>query len=210
MDSINNGVIQVGIDRAVGGAIAELKFIAGSSYIDTDDLGRYIQMSLYDNNYPYDNQTPVTGTWGWNPVQGGDKYGHASPVLDYLVTSTSLYTKTQPYEWFPDNKGGSSTIPVLSDCYIEQTVTLMSSQTKVVRVNVSVKYFGTAVRRNITWEAPVMYLTTNYLKLARYSGTSPWTGGALTIDNPSGSNVYIPELWAAMVDTGNDGVTVYT
>ncbi len=206
--SINNGTIQVGVDLDVGGAIGELKFIAGSNYIDTDDAGRYVQFSAYDGNALY--TSAVTGPWGWNPVQGGDVYNHHSPVITSTVTSSSIYTKTQPYEWYPDDKGGGSGTPVLTECYFEQTITFLAGQTKVVRVLERVSYFGATSRPNVVWEAPVGYLTTNYLKLARYSGTAPWTGAALTIDDPTGTNIYTPELWAALVDTGNDGVTFYT
>lgn len=210
ISSINNGVIQVGIDLGVGGVLAELKFVGGSNYVNTDDTGRYIQCSLYDGNGLYTDQSLPSGTWGWNPVQAGDIYGHVSTVIDSTVTSDLLYSKTHSIEWFPINKGGGSGTPIDADIYIEQTITLVPNQTKAVKVVIHVTYFGTTARRLIGQELPVMFLNSTYTKLVRYAGVKPWSGDTVTNETAgTTTNAYGSEHWFALVDGGDDGVTLF-
>lgn len=49
------------------------------------------------------------------------------------------------------------------------------------------------------------------MTFAYYGGKVPWTNGALTTApvETKETSVYAPEQWAALVDTNNQGLTVF-
>ncbi len=106
MIRIDNGMIRVGVETKCGGTVAEI-VIGGQNLINNSDCtGRQVQAALYDGNAAYDNCAGCTGVWGWDPVQGGDKYNAGSPVILQESDSQSIHILTRPLEWNPDDKGG--------------------------------------------------------------------------------------------------------
>ena len=74
MSYLDNGVIKIGINLDIGGAITYLS-PSGSkeNAINSHDWGRQIQMSFYSGPNPYQPEgTEVRESWkflGWNPIQ---------------------------------------------------------------------------------------------------------------------------------------------
>jgi len=112
---------RIGLETAWGGSIVEVS-LDGTNFVNAHDTGREVQPALYDGAAHYDGCAGCTGVFGWDPVLGGDRYDHGSPVLTQQVDTSSLYVKAQPLQWHPDDKGGGANTPVLSDMYFEQSV----------------------------------------------------------------------------------------
>jgi hypothetical protein len=99
--------VRVGLLQAWGAAITEIG-LNGVDYVNNDDPGRQIQTSLWDENINYSIYC------GYNPIESGDHFFQGSPVLaSVLLPDGSIYTKTQPIQWAPENFGGGPGNPVL-------------------------------------------------------------------------------------------------
>src|SRR5262249_10743798 len=142
---------------------------------DFDCAGRQVQVSFYDGAGQYDWCNGCSGIWGWNPVQGGDKFGMGSVVLSQTVSSALIYTKTQPYQWSPNDKGGGAGRPVLSDVIVEQWVSLVPDQPYAIKMHSRVTYVGSNSYTVSFQEFPAVAVNAGFDNFVRYSGVSPWT-----------------------------------
>lgn len=208
---ISNGMTTVGIEPRCGGAIVEVIYNNVNMVNNYDCTGRQVQTALYDGNGAYDNCAACTGTWGWNPVQGGDKWGFGSVLLDYAYTNSSLYIKTRPYEWYPDDKGGGAGSPILSDVMVEQWISFVAGQLNAIKVRVRVVHLGVDSHSLTTHEMPAVYVNLGFDRFMRYAGVSPWTNSALTESTVQSGRYYsMAENWGAFVNAQGDGLMVYT
>jgi hypothetical protein len=204
----------VGLESRWGGAIVEVSR-NGTNLVNSFDTGRQVQLSFYDGRH-YAPCGDCEGAKGWNPVQGGDYHKHGSPVLARTIGTDSIYIKTQPHQWFPDNKGGGSGQAVLSDLVVEQWVSLVSKYNFAVKVHYKVTHIGSDIHVNSYQEIPAVYINSEFDRFVYYGGTSPWINESVTIltDIPhrpkTTPDLYNPELWAAFVNKQNFGLTVYT
>jgi hypothetical protein len=206
-------VARVGVETLWGGSIVEVS-LNGTNFVNLSDTGREVQLAQYDGNAQYDACAGCTGVFGWNPVQGGDKYVHGSPVLAQLMTADSLYIKAQGYQWNPDDKGGGPGQPVLGDTYVEATVSAVANHAFTFKMHYKVTHFGTDAHANSVQEVPAVYVNLGYDRFATYEGTAPWTNGTVSLSTmpqlPNFSpRFYAPEQWAAFVDSGDSGLAVY-
>jgi len=204
---------RISLDTAWGGSIVEVS-LNGTNFVNAHDTGREVQPALYDGNAQYDNCAGCTGVFGWNPVLGGDKYGHGTPTLVEGLTSNSLYTKAQPLQWNPDDKGGGPGQPVPGDVVVEQTVTPVSGHAHAFRVHYRVSHLGSDWHAGARQEFPAVYVNARYNQFVYYGGNAPWTNGAVSVTQfpapPAvGSLLHAPERWGAHVDAQNMGLTVY-
>lgn len=99
----NNGV-RLGITLEMGGAIASLydeKAPDGyTNLLNRCDTGRLIQQSYYGcSEPPYEPGEFMGNKWPYNPVQGGDKGGYRSRIIDFQRSDDGIYIKAQPYDW---------------------------------------------------------------------------------------------------------------
>src|SRR6266487_5744714 len=133
--------IRVGMSLPLGGAISVLS-LNGRELVNHFDNGREIQVALYDANEIYDSCAGCTGVFGWDPVQGGDKYSHVPGVLDHALVGDTIYTKSRALEWYPDSKGGGPQQAVPSDVIIEQWVSPAGDQ-PAFRVQIGRAHGGT-------------------------------------------------------------------
>ncbi len=205
---LDNGVMKVGVNLDWGGAITEIVY-NNANLVDRHDTGRLIQTSFYDGSYSVDPNNP---NWGWNPVQAGDKYNAVSSVIDYLVTDTVIYTKTQLLEWNPDNKGGSSQKAVFSSAYLEQWVTLSKN---IIKLKYRLKYLGIENHAKIgSQEFPCLYLIPSLHRIITYDGVLPWQKDAFVEKTVPAFPSYLifstSEYWSSFVDDINFGITVFT
>lgn len=204
---------RIGLDTAWGGAIVEASF-DGVNYVNAHDPGREVQSSVYDGAATYDSCSGCTGVWGWNPVQGGDRYAHGSGALASTVGPDNLYVKAQPLQWNPDNYGGGSRKPVPSDVVLEETVSVVSGAPLAFHVDYQIQYLGTDQHYNTRQELPAVFTVAPTGMLTYYGGTQPWTGAALSQSQvpalPSSTPIlYAPEQWAAFTDASGKGLAVY-
>ncbi|MBQ9358700.1 MAG: hypothetical protein IJT95_04085 [Abditibacteriota bacterium] len=86
--------------------------------INRADEGRLIQQSYYgDKASPdYRKGSAFGKEWPYNPVQGGDRYGNRSRLIDFEQKGSSLYVKSQPMDWGLDG--------AITPSYMENTYTL--------------------------------------------------------------------------------------
>ena len=114
MSFLDNGVIRLGIDLQVGGAVTWLSDSKTKvNLVNSWDCGRQIQMSYYSGPVPFifgDKQPkPAWRGIGWNPIQVGDCFGNRSRVLEHRNDGQAIYVKCIPMHWPLDNVPGECT-----------------------------------------------------------------------------------------------------
>jgi hypothetical protein len=204
---------RIGLETAWGGSIVEVS-LNGTNFVNEHDTGREVQAAEYDGSALYDPCAGCSGTFGWNPVQGGDYYDHGSPVLSQTIAPDSLYIKAQPIQWYPDNIGGGPNHPVLGDVFVEATVSLVTNHAFTFKVHYKITHFGTDLHTDSIQEFPAVYVNLGYDRFLSDSSTSPWTNAAVTAFTmpqlPQFSpTLYASEQWGAFADTNDEGLTVF-
>lgn len=197
---------RVGLLKAWGAAITEVS-LNGVNYVNHDDPGRQIQTSLWDANANYNT------SWGYNPIESGDHDFQGSPVLASTLMPDSIYTKTQPIQWAPENFGGGFGKPVLGDAYIEKWITVVPGYNRVFKVHYKITHFGTDLHADAFQELPVMYVNPNVPNFFYYGGSAPWTNAGLSqhvMPYNCCDMLATPEQWGAYVDNTNTGIALYT
>lgn len=208
LQTIENDRIRVGIDLCAGGAIAYLAPVHGENMINTLDLGRQAQVALYSGPNPYaeNGVSPDTSlaSQGWNPVQAGDAFGTASPVITFRKEANLLYVKTQPRQYALSN--------TLGEAYIESWIRLEGN---VAKVHAKITLFRKDKKQYEVrfQEMPCVYLNGTYRNLWAYQGTNPYTKkDSLTRRQPPltyGELFQPTEPWMAMTDDSSFGVGLY-
>ena len=204
---------RIGLQTGWGGSIVEVS-LDGTNFANEHDTGREVQAAQYDGNAQYDGCAGCTGTFGWNPVQGGDKYDQGSPVLAQTVNSDSLYIKAQPVQWNPDDKGGGPGQPVVGDVYVEATITAVTDHAFTFKVHYKITHFGSDQHANSIQEFPAVYVNLGFDRFFSDSSATPWTNAPLTSFTmpqlPTFSpTLYASEQWGAYVDGSDNGLTVF-
>jgi hypothetical protein len=210
--SLNNGVIQVGIDATqMGGAITYLsKATSTTNLINIHDRGRAVQQSYYAGaavDRSAEGQFyPTYSPWPWNPITAGDVYGDSATVIAANNTSTTMYAKTRPLLW---------DMPLEQcECFFETWMTLEGRR---VRVHNKLTTTRTDKRWNVLsrdQELPAVYPVAKLPRVVSYTGSQPFTGEP-TSDIPDDPTTFwsawnTPESWGACVNSNGFGVGVYT
>ena len=91
MSYLDNGVIRLGVDLNLGGAITYLsRSGTEQNLVNSYDCGRQIQMSYYSGPVPFavagKQPKPEWRFIGWNPIQVGDAFGNSSKLLEQAMT----------------------------------------------------------------------------------------------------------------------------
>jgi hypothetical protein len=199
-------ITRVGLLEKWGDAITEVS-LNGVNYVNSDDPGRQIQTSLWDGNVHY------LVSWGYNPIESGDHFFDGSPVVTSTLLPNSIYTKTQPIQWAPENFGGGPGNPVLGDAYIEKWISVVPGYNRVFQVHYKITHFGTDTHAGWLQELPVMYVNPNVTNFVYYGGGLPWTNDTLsqyTMPSQCCVSLPTPEMWGAYVDATNTGIALYT
>lgn len=197
---------RVGLQKSWGGSIVEVS-LNGTDYVNNDDPGRQIQTSLWDSNANYST------SWGYNPIEAGDHFFDGSPLLTYTLQPDSVYARTQPIQWAPENFGGGPGNPVLGDAYIEKWISVVPGYNRVFKVHYEITHFGTDSHADAPQELPVVYVNPIVSNFFYYAGNAPWTNDALSQFTMPGSccpELHTPEQWGAYVDSTNTGLALYT
>ena len=214
LKTIDNGVIEVGIDLERGGSITYLSESKKNfNIINIHDMGREVQLSFYSgpNNYEPSpgsqacNTTWRHGAWPWNPIGAGDVAGNRGQILDVQVDDKahSMYVKSKPLQWACDN--------VPCECIFEKWITL-SGTTVAVRASLTNSRSDKTFYGGRGQELPAVY-TTGFLHcLFTYSDTEPFTNAPVKElpTGPNSPNAFIAtEHWAAMVNDDEWGLGVF-
>ena len=217
---LENDRFRVGIRLSWGGGINCIEDkkcpVAGlSNLINGHDTGRLIQQSYYGTggNASYTPGEFNGSKWSYNPVQGGDKYGNSSRLIDFEVTGDSVYVKAQPQDWSLNGK--------ITPSYMENRYTLTDG---FIRVDNRFVDFSGWEHRYAHQELPAFY-TVSYLdRFVYYGGSAGWSGDALTVKDGLpfwGDAAYAnscrftmkkgnDETWCAWVSSTDDyGVGLY-
>jgi hypothetical protein len=205
--------VRIGLETTWGGSIVEVS-LNGTNYVNAHDTGREVQPAFYDGNAKYDPCAGCTGTFGWDPVLGGDKYDQGTPTMAQTLTSNSLYTKAQSLQWNPDDQGGGQGQPIAGDVVVEQTITPVSGHSHAFKAHYKITHLGTDLHTDAQQEFPAVYTNADYNRFVYYGGTAPWSSGAVSVTQfqqlgSPGSILYVPEHWGAHVNAQNVGLTVY-
>jgi hypothetical protein len=197
----------------LGGSVVEVS-LNGTNFVNEHDTGREVQAAEYDGGAQYDNCAGCTGTFGWNPVQGGDLWNDGSPVLGQTVGQDSLYVKAQPIQWYPNDKGGGPGQPVLGDVLLEATVSAVINHAFTFKIHYKITHFGADQHANALQELPAVYANLEYDQFVHDASTVPWTNAPVTFNTmpqlPNFSpTLYSSEQWGAYVDSTNNGLTVF-
>jgi hypothetical protein len=207
--TLDNGTIKVGVDTLYGGGITYLSQSASTTnLINIYDFGREVQQSYYSGpaNFvpPGAVQNPQWSPWPWNPIQVGDSFGYRAAVLAYSNSGGTIYVRTRPTQWALRNYPG--------DCIMEQWTRLDGP---AVRVHCKLTNQRTDRMQYPAYgqELPAVYGAGSLCHIFSYTGTAPFTGGALTqLPNappPNWTSWRATENWSAMVDGSNFGFGVH-
>ncbi len=211
MAFLDNGVVRVGMDLALGGVIT---FLSSREHpgnlINSADLGRQIQMSHYSGPNPFTvpgkQPHPNWVRIGWNPIQTGDVYMNPSKVLEHRNDGRELYVKCIPMQWPLDNVPG--------ECVFE---TWTSLDGPVIHM----RFRCTNHRTDHTnyppsaQELPAVYTISKLHRLMSYTGDQPFTEGTLThVRNDwrrdwPWTRFIATERWAALVNDDDWGLGVF-
>ncbi len=206
---------RMGLNLAWGGAITEVS-VDGVNTVNADDPGREIQIALYEGGGRYDLCAGCSGSWGWNPVQGGDRHGHGSPAAIVDRQAGGVHVRVQPLEWFPDDKGGGRSRGVPSDVQLDLFMSSVQEHPAGFRVHYVVTHLGRDRHASTVQELPAVYPLLGFDRYVYYGGPAPWTG-ALTavidavspLETPPWQGRDQTETWGSHVDATGEGVTVY-
>ncbi len=206
MEYLANNHIRLGIDLDLGGAITCLQRIGGPNMVNSHDWGRQIQMSDYSGPVPYEplgkKPQPNWAGLGWNPIQSGDAFGNRSKVISFSKHGNHLTVTCIPMHWPLNDEP--------AHCTYTSSITLHGNAA-VIHCTVSLH------RKDITQyaarpqELPAVYTNGPWYRIFTYSGSQPFTGGALTRE-PSvfmWRSWMATEHWAALVNKQNRGLGIW-
>jgi len=211
MTFLDNGVLRIGMDLALGGAVT---FISSKDHpgniINSADLGRQIQMSHYSGPWPFEvgdkKPHPAWVGLGWNPIQTGDCYLNPSKVVEYMNDGKRIYIKCIPMQWPLNN--------VPADCFFE-TWTILEGPIINMRFRCTNHRQDKAQYHSCSQELPAVYTISKLWRLMSYTGDKPFTQQQLTqITNDwhklwPWTRFIATEGWAALVDDNDWGLGVF-
>jgi hypothetical protein len=142
---LDNGTLRIGVNRSAGGAIGLLSESGRSlNYLDTYDLGRYLQQSWYGTE---DGSNWNGKPWRWNPVQAGGWEGAPAELLDFQVEENTIRASSHPRHWASGE--------LLRDVTLSQVVRL---EKNVLRVTYTMSYSGTVSHPAYHQELPALFV----------------------------------------------------
>lgn len=210
MSYLENADVKVGVDLNRGGAIVFLSRGGGSNLINNFDLGRQVQLSFFSGPVPFavEGQRPAK-QWehiGWNPIQAGDDFQHASRVLEHRNDGRSIYVRTLPLQWPLNNVPG--------DCTFESWLRLDGPVVSVrARLN-NARLDKTQYPARLQ-ELPAVYANAPYHRAVSYTGDRPFSGAPVSvIPTPAGTHPWsfwqATEGWSALLDDDDRGLGLLT
>lgn len=206
----DNGVVKVGIDRAMGASITHLSW---SGYerntVNIHDPGRLIQQSYYAGekiDRQNQGQNQAWSPWTWNPIQGGGVGSWARVTTFEKQESGSLYAETIPKLWdMPDEEAAAVMRQrtgferglknaVLVECELES------------QRDVEDQWGGGRPRHQ---EIPALYFTRNFSEFRIYRGKGEWDNVPQSPGPPWGRTEVPLNIMACFNERGQ-GIAVFS
>ena len=216
---IESSRYKLGVKLNWGGAVSYLEDKTANidgltNLINCHDTGRLLQQSYY-GTYGNDEFTPGTSFgvgWRYNPVQGGDQYGHESRLIDFVESENSIYVKSQPLDWAKTN--------YLTPFYMDNTYTVTDEYVRVDNRFVDFSGWDHPVAGQ---ELPALYTVSYLSDFVYYAGENSWCDDTLTYKtdlpfwgpNPRETSFFMKgentETWGAFFNPDDDfGIGLYT
>lgn len=195
---IGNSKITIGVSLNYGGAITYLIDNVSNNkrtLVNTHDVGRLIQIAIYED--PPDSKK-------YNPVQGGDTCNNPTGFVNYSILSDELYVKCKPLHWYYYGQCN-----VKSDIVLESWIKLFPD---FARVRHKVTHLGTDIHAPTNrQETPAVYAISDLYRQVIYEGSNPWCGKPFAEHNEMNwEKLFTPtERWSALVDDNDIGILVY-
>ncbi len=171
---IDNGTIQVGVDRDKGAAITWLSSQAyPKNIVNVADPGRLIQQSYYAGqrlDRTAEGQSRSWSPWPWNPIQGGG-VGSWARAVEFRREGDTLFSETIPKLWDMPNEPAQAVM--------RQWTAFEPSLANVVVVKcefISKRTPGDRwgdVRMS-PQEVPACYFTRSFATVRSYLGSGQW------------------------------------
>jgi len=202
---LDNGTVRVGVDLDRGGLIVHLSRSGAASpnLVDASVGNRGIQPWFQRGPAAYGNPRPPYASNPWNPVLGGDVYGHPSIVEAATNDGTTVYTKTTPLQWALN---GNS----YCGCRIEQWVTL-DGPAVLLRERLTSLWGNNREPAPFDQQLPSVHLVPTLNRAFAYDGVQPFANRPLTelATGPQPGSVTSTESWVALTDAAGFGVGVF-
>ena len=211
MSYLDNGVIRLGIDLRLGGAITYLsRSGTEQNLVNSFDCGRQIQMSYYSGPVPFSvagkEPKPEWKFIGWNPIQVGDAFGNAATVVAHTNDSKQLYVKCIPMHWPLENVPGEC----LFECWFTLEGPAVHARCRMVNQRPDHTQYPARGQ-----ELPALYTNGPWYRLATYRGGRPFSGDKVSwIEKPKDttepwSSWTATESWAALLDDRDFGLGIW-
>ncbi|MCA9232295.1 MAG: hypothetical protein KDA57_16730 [Planctomycetales bacterium] len=207
---LDNGEVQVGIDRKKGGAITWLSSAAyPHNIINLADPGRLIQQSYYAGkslDRTAAGQSKAWSPWPWNPIQGGG-VGSWARASEFQLQDGTLFSETIPKLWdMPDEEASA---------LMRQWTTFEPGSSNTVAVQCE---FVSLRHANDPWgetrlsaqEVPACYFTRNFARFQSYLGHGKWRNESQSVGPPWGKTTPPLKAMACFEANGQQGVAVFS
>jgi hypothetical protein len=206
---IDNGAVQVGIDRDRGAAVTWLssRSYAGNM-VNLSDPGRLIQQSYYAGrslDRTAEGQSRSWSPWLWNPIQGGGIESWAR-ATEFRLTNGTLYSETTPKLWDMPNEEAQALMRQWTG--FEPSV----SNAILVRCEfISMRTSGDRWGKTTTshQEVPACYFTRNFATVKSYLGDRKWRRESQPPGPPWGKATP-PRKAMACFSANGEGVAVFS
>lgn len=210
MSYLDNAEVKVGVDLNRGGAIVFLSRGGGDNLINNFDLGRQVQLSFFSGPVPFavGDQQPAK-QWehiGWNPIQAGDDFKHASRVLEHRNDGQSIYVKTLPLQWPLNNVPGDCTF----ESWLRLDGPVVTARARLNNARLDKTQYPARLQ-----ELPAVYANAPYHRVVSYTGDRPFSGAPLqAIPRSAGSHPWsfwqATEGWSALLNEADRGIGLLT
>jgi hypothetical protein len=207
-------VMRPGMDTSFGGAMGQFS-LNGSDVVAKASYGsHFFGVGLYDGDDVYDSCNGCTLKYGWDPVECCDTYRHGSPVLAQSIVGDTIYIKSNPLQWIPDNKGGGPTLPVASDIIMEKWISPVANHPYVFQVRYKLTHIGTDRHAEQYNAVPAYELAASlFSQFDFYTGTAAGTGAPATTmqvpEEPLFTFQWLSEGWGAFSNLQDFGFAAY-
>lgn len=205
---LDSGEVRVAVDKVWGTAIREI-WLGDRNLVNNYDGGRLIGISVYDSaqrggSHPNDT--------GWNATPS-DWHDHPNPPIEHDFDGRTLHTRVRNLQWFPEGHGGGPDTSIATDVIVETWVDFFDDP-RMMHVRYRLTHEGTDSHLLAPQEFPFAYGRTPFDRYVTYAGDSPWTGGAITLDEdlpvfPERGELPASEHWGGLVDEQGIGLVVW-
>ncbi|MDZ4852399.1 MAG: hypothetical protein SGI77_24185 [Pirellulaceae bacterium] len=206
---LDNGIVQVGIDREKGAAITWLSWKDyPKNIVNVADPGRLIQQSYYAGkslDRTAEGQSKAWSPWSWNPIQGGG-IGSWARVTEFRRDDKSLFAETIPKLWDMPNEEAEAIMRQWTS-FEPNFPEVIVMRCELISKRHENDRWGAAKERH--QEVPACYFTRNFELVKSYLGDGKWRDESQPPGPPWGKAQ--PPLKAmAFFESGGQGVAIYS